>query len=452
MVFDLTKEINRIYACWNGRYFDSDEVLPKNHISIYGERGSGKTSVVQEYVRKHKNKTRYFSFAGLDNAHALKAFCEAFDLPSSDPGSWDEVGRMFRAKYERQAFLVILDDLEFFAWSGEVRDASSKYFATDNIVVAEIMRCERDEWVLIDYEASVFIGYRSLADYCKMFPAYSTKDIVRLYSLTAGILPILRELDENAALEDNIRRLLRFDSAFSRFLPDWLGEYFRSPESYYPILLSMANGHSRLSEIARDAGFPNNKCQTYLQALIHARLVRRDRPNYGKQARYRLANSYIAAWCRSVYENRSRLISDPESIVGEIMQMLDSELALPALHSCCRRYLDLHERNYLIQLRYPERSELKQDVPFKFKDGYRLKLNYCVLTKEDSLVAVFPEDLDSRYTKEDVQRIMAAVDRLDTIYGTDIVLFSLRRFSDWCVHEASINEHLHLVTAERLKY
>ena len=37
------------------------------------------------------------------------------------------------------------------------------------------------------------------------------------------------------------------------------------------------------------------------------------------------------------------------------------------------------------------------------------------------------------------------------MYDTEIVIFSVNRFSDWCVHQASIDCYLHLVTAERLK-
>lgn len=451
MVFDLSREANRIYACWNGRYFDYNEEFPKNQIAIYGERGNGKTSVVQEYIRRHKNKTRYFSFAGLDNAHALKAFCNTLELSNPALASWDEVGQMFQKRYHNRALLMILDDMEFFEGRREFWDTCYKYMAVDRIVVAEIIRFERAEYVLDDLEVSVFIGHRTLSDYCKMLPTYSKQDIVRLFALSGGILPILRELDENASLDENMRTLFRFNSAFSRFLPEWLGEYFRSPESYYPILLSMANGHHRLSEIARDVGFPNNKCQTYLHALIKARLVEKDMPLDSKQATYHLTNSYIAAWCLCAYGKRSNQISDSDVLVSETKQLLDERLALPAFHRCCRRYLDFHMRDYLIQFRYPNQSELRQDVAFRFKDGYRLKLNYCVLKKENSLIAVFPDTLDARYTKEDVRHIMAAGNRLDTIYGTDIVLFSLHRFSDWCVHEVSVNERLHLVALERLK-
>ena len=285
-----------------------------------------------------------------------------------------------------------------------------------------------------------------------MLPDYSKQDIVRLFSMTGGILPILNELDEHDSLEDNLRRLLRFDSAFSRFLPEWLGEYCRTPESYYPILTSLANRRHRLSEIAQDIGFPNNKCKTYLRTLIRAGLVEQDHPMGRTWSTYHLTNSYIAAWCQYVYRNRSRQIMDPDGILQQVTDSIDHNLALPAFHRACFRYLDMGTKDYLFKYRYPEASEIRRNVTYTFTDGRRVTLTYCVLQMEHSMVAVMAESLDTKYTKDDVQRIRAAVARMNTLYGTDIVLFSLNRFSDWCVHEASREELLHLVTVERLKY
>ena len=82
--------------------------------------------------------------------------------------------------------------------------------------------------------------------------------------MTGGIPAVIKELDAEKPLEENLRALLRYDSAFTTYLPEWMCEHFRTPESYYPILCSMAKGKRRLSDIAHDVGFPNNKCLNYL--------------------------------------------------------------------------------------------------------------------------------------------------------------------------------------------
>ena len=453
MELDLSHEVSRIYTSWNARYFDRERHRSKNTLDIFGERGCGKTAAAQAYVRAHKNKARYFSFADLDFAAALTAFAAAFELENNNPASWDEAGLLFRKKYKNQALHVLLDDLEHFPQKKEFDAACFLHIARGRIVVSKLRRRIREDWDPDDNnQASVYIGCRTPADYCKYFPAYSKQDVLRLFSMTGGILTILHELDERAGLEENLRTLLRYDSAFSRFLPEWLGEYFRTPESYYPILCSMANGKRRLSEIAQDAGYPNNKCQTYLRALIHARLVRTESLRGRKSVTYHLTNSYIAAWCLFVYGNRARQVSDPDGLLRQVMDEIDKKLALPAFYRSCFRYLELSTKEYLFPYRYPSVAELKTDVPFRFKDGYALKLNYCVRIDSQTLIVILPDSPEKRYTKEDIGHIRSAVNRFDTLYGTDIVIFSPHRFSDWCVHEASKDELLHLVAMERLRY
>ena len=77
--------------------------------------------------------------------------------------------------------------------------------------------------------------------------------------------------------------------------------FFRTPESYYPLLRSMAFGKHRLSEIAKDVDFANNKCGKYLDALIDAGFVVAEHDHGSAYAKYELANTYYTAWCRYAY-------------------------------------------------------------------------------------------------------------------------------------------------------
>ncbi len=145
---------------------------------------------------------------------------------------------------------------------------------------------------------SVKIRNRTIPDFIKAFPDYSKQDSIRLWAMTGGILGIAKELDETASCEENLIKLLQYDSAFSNYLPQRLNEYFRTPKSYYPILKSLASGNSRLSDIAREVGFPNNKCLKYLEALIKLDFVKAEKKANSSHSTYHLENSYFAAWCK----------------------------------------------------------------------------------------------------------------------------------------------------------
>lgn len=79
-------------------------------------------------------------------------------------------------------------------------------------------------------------------------------------------------------------------------------------------------------------------------------------------------------------------------------------------------------------------------------------LDLCVQTDDAMFVFVLPHTMDARYTKAEIRKIYDALKRNDYSYDTRIIIFSIERFSDWCVHEAKMNPWLYEVTLERLGY
>ena len=57
-----------------------------------------------------------------------------------------------------------------------------------------------------------------------------------------------------------------------------------------------------------------------------------------------------------------------------------------------------------------------------------------------------------RFTKKEMQAVLKAIEKLVSLYSTEITVFSLERFSDWCVHESAKRDYLHEVTMNRLSY
>lgn len=289
----------------------------------------------------------------------------------------------------------------------------------------------------------------------KSLTRYEKKDVVRLFGLTEGIPAVAKELDPNKSDEENLRTLLAFDSAFSTYLPQLLRETFRAPESYYPIIASIARGKHRLSEIAKDVGFPNNKCGTYLDALIEHGFVREEKNEPGTWARYYLANSYYIAWGRYVYGKQNLQAATPDLLLRVVKESIDEAVALPALHAACTRYIQeapKYELSPVYWLRSPDSDAIKKAVPVKLRDGSTVILDYYGSEDGDSLFGIFPHELDKRYTKDDYERITKAISQHEGLKSAYIFLFSLYRFSDWIVHKAAHNDLLYAVTVERLKY
>ena len=164
--------------------------------------------------------------------------------------------------------------------------------------------------------------------------------MIRLHGLTGGLPAVAKYLCADIPFEENLKILLKHDSAFSHFAPSILQRLFRSPESYHPILYSIACGKHRLSEIAKDIGFPNNKCGKYLEALIKAGLVKAHKESENSFARYFLTNSYIKSWYLYIYKNRMLQITNPQGLLNKVILTMDKAIALPSLEESCIRFID----------------------------------------------------------------------------------------------------------------
>lgn len=441
MELDFTKKLNQMNTSWNDACFQSGKSF-----TLFGPKGSGKTRIAQDFARSHKG-VFYLSFEHQDPRAALAQFCRMFLPEQGDIHNWDDAVKAFLALRQSGRKLIIFEDEQNASMEQCCAAFCSQRGGMRNLIFCFISReCKETG------NRNVSANYFTMADVCRSFPAYAKQDAVRLHALTGGIPAILKELDAKNDYNDTVRKLLSYDSAFSTLLPQWLNDCFRSPESYYPILKSISCEHHRLSEIARDIGFPNNKCGKYLEALIENNFVRAEKPCDRKQATYHIANSYFAAWCRYVYGKKTQQIMTPDALFDYVGQDIDNGLAIPEFHKACLRYLQSAKYELSHRLHNAQPKEIKKSVPVTLKDGSQVILDYCVLKKEDALFCVFPHSLTMRYTKDEMERIYEAVQQYERLYNAHIVVFSLERFSDWCVHEASTNSQLYLVTIERMKY
>lgn len=447
MEFDMSREIQGLAGAWNTICFTDRNISrwEDKVFCLYGPKGCGKTKIAQEYVHSHAFAF-YISFDNLTDREALASFVRTYLPGRSDLTGWKDAVDAFMDNRHYGSTLLIFDEAGLSADNGCYPCFLEYALKRKNVKICLISTHESLA------PCGVQIRHRTIADFIKAFPNYSRYDTLRLYALTGGLLAVAKELDAGAAYEDNVRILLKYDSAFSRHLPELLRESFRSPESYFPILKSMADGHSRLSEIAKDAGYANNKCLNYLEALINSGFAAAEKQKGAKQSTYHLTSSYYAAWFRYVYAQKMLQIAAPKNLLQYLSEDIDEHLALPAFWSAGMRFIEDSWKDYMIDYRASEILETKKAVRVKIRNGHELILDYFVKTDDASYFFIFPHAIHEKYTKDRMEELFEAVDSFDSIYNTHIIVFSINRFSDWCVHQPAVNKWLHLVTIERLKY
>lgn len=92
-------------------------------------------------------------------------------------------------------------------------------------------------------------------------------------------------------------------------------------------------------------------------------------------------------------------------------------------------------------------------VKLKHKNGFRFQFDCIIEDGGKSLLCVFPHSFDERITKEQMDHYLNVAAHYSNLCDkTSLVVFSVNRFSDWCVHQASLFNQVFCVTAERLRY
>ena len=448
ITFSFEKDIASLHNAWNEwKHSVYQKDVPHHYnLSVQGFYGSGKTEFLRQFCEQNKDAA-YLSFKDLNCTTALAVFCDQI-LNGENAADWIKAVEKYKnLTGGRFQVLFIDDDSRSAAYKDFESAIRSVKLHNHTLVLPVKTFAPKSE------QKPGNIKPRSIVDFLTAFPDYDKADVIRLHGLTGGLPAVAKELCADIPFEENLKILLSHDSAFSNFAQSIMQKLFRSPESYHPILYGIACGKHRLSEIAKDIGFPNNKCGKYLEALIKAGLVKAHRESENSFARYFLTNSYIKSWYLYIYKNRMLQITNPQGLFNTVIKSLDMAIALPALEESCIRFIDNKYKieNGLFIDRYVKGKT--KPVYLKHKDGFRFKLDCIIERHGKTLVCVFPHSFDEKITKEQMEHYINVSCRYGSLCNeVSLVVFSANRFSDWCVHQASVYDQLFCVPLERLKY
>ena len=323
-------------------YF-SDLASTLQHISadekavfVSGQPGSGKTFAALQFCAEHK-ESLYFSFKNLDTAFALRVFCNAHTEIFGGCVSWKDFFGCLKHYGNKKHPLVFFDN------AGERNDKDDFYAALNNFLESD----SKTTVVLLgrpweappipcrEVEIRCF-SMPQLADVCSLADEMAAK----LYCLTGAIPALLSLYNNELSFEDNVRAFLCTDSPFYRLAESWMNESFRTPESYNTLLYAMANGCNRIGEIAKFSGFPKNKCDKYIKALLDHGLVIKE-PGENGHTKYFPANSYLTLWYKCLLTAVPNADgSFGEDVFNQFMQVFNDKLMADFYKDMCDYWLE----------------------------------------------------------------------------------------------------------------
>jgi AAA+ ATPase superfamily predicted ATPase len=311
---------------------------------VYGRRRVGKTTLIKEFI---KNKRAvYFLARQADSSVNLTGFSnDVYAVTSAENAKnsyftdWEKAFDYINAVSQKERLVLVIDEFPYLA--EEFRPISSIIQAhiDNNLKESKLflILCGSSmsfmEKQVLGYKSPIY-GRRTAQfkvlpftffEALPFFEAFKNEDKAILYAITGGIPEYLNKINPKKSVRDNIISLFLTPSGHFFEEPDnLLKQELRDPSTYNGIIEAIADGASRLNEIATKCHIESNKCGKYLTSLISLGIVKKEIPvtdTTSKKSIYLLDDMMFRFWYRFVFPNLSAVVSG----LGE--QLYDTEIA-----------------------------------------------------------------------------------------------------------------------------
>ncbi len=186
-------------------------------------------------------------------------------------------------------------------------------------------------------------------------PDLTPEENAYVYGVTGGIPHYINKLDVrgdlNRALLDNL-----FDpSAYLFEEPsNLLKQELREPAIYNAIITAIAEGHTRMSEIASKVGMESSACSKYISVLLNLGILRKVTPvteKPGRKTVYKISDPFFRFWYRFVPQNITAIASGRmDRIFDKAVTLRLSDYMGLIFEQMCREYLLFYDNALDVQI------------------------------------------------------------------------------------------------------
>ncbi len=335
-------------------------------IAVYGRRRVGKTALLRTFCadRSHTFWVASLSSEALLRQGFTQALWQTTHPESPEPGftyeSWE---RAFQAMAELAAgrrHIVVIDEFPYLVNADpsipsvlqKVWDAHLQHTHLMLILCGSHIGMMEQE-VLV-YRAPLY-GRRTgqihlrplpLRAAVAFFPRYSPMQQIEAYAILGGIPAYLAQFDDQEPLLTNVERHILDPGSYLYLEPQFLlREELREPRNYFAILQAIAQGRTRLNEIAQATGLGRQPVSRYLAVLQDLHLVERKvpvterRPDKSRKGIYRLRDPFLRFWFRFVAPHFSTLEGGHTAPVARLVEAELTAFTGPVFEDICRDWV-----------------------------------------------------------------------------------------------------------------
>lgn len=295
---------------------------------LYGRRRIGKTSLLQEFSRKHK--TLMYSAQEKNDTLNLLDFSKSvqnyFDGSFfSDFQNWEVAFDYITKKIsENEKFVLIIDEFPFIAqenpsiksiiqhtidrgWKNKniflILCGSSVSFMEDEVLAHKSPLYGRST-------AHIELKAFDYLESAEFFPKYSDIDKLITYGILGGIPCYLEAFDSEKSVKENVENKILKEGSFLKDEPSFLlRQELRETAVYNSILEAIACGATKINDIASKIHEEPQKCSKYLRTLQTIRLVKKTVPcgddGTSRKTIYKISDNYFQFWYHFLFEHKS---------------------------------------------------------------------------------------------------------------------------------------------------
>lgn len=315
--FELA-ELNRLY--------DTDTF---QFAVIYGRRRIGKTTIINEFIKD--KEVIYFTGVESNEKQNLANFSRSIieyetgqEAELIYPSFQSAFEQVFRLAQDRRLVLVI-DEYPYVARSARNLASTLQMLIDKNreqsklfiILCGSSMSYMEDE--VLSYKAPLYgrktaqfkIQPFDFKETCEYLKGFNDLDKAFIYGIIGGTPQYLSYVDPEKDIESNVKSLyLKSTSPLFDEPNSLIKLEMKDPAAYTAIISAIADGYTKLGDVASKAGISTALCANNIRQLISLGIVRKELPvgeHKTKKTLYSLEDNIFKFWYRFIPENISAI-------------------------------------------------------------------------------------------------------------------------------------------------
>ena len=431
--------------------------------AVYGRSGMGKTALLQEFL-KGKQGLHFTAMEAGDvlNLRSFRQQLAACVPQAADCASWEEAFNLLAEHVAEERFVLVLDEFYYLAHTpvcAALRTLSRVAGAAKLMVIISSSQFSLMEGGLMGAKsplagllgAAVAVHPLPYYEAARLLKGFTDEERLALYASLGGAPQYLALVDSKKTLLENLEQLyLRPSGFFYNATLLLLKQELRELTLYNSILWTVAQGVTRMNEIATLLEVAPNTLNSYLRTLCNLHLLERlcpvgEDPRRSKKTQYVIRDNHYFFWYHFVFSLQGVItLGKSAEAVAQVAAGLDAylqqgpfrDICLQFLrHEACQGRLPLKIADYGTWWGLNPRLRQQQSIDLVLGDDSRERVLLASCLWDSSKEA--EQELAELRTKREH---FAEYD--DCYYA----LFSRKPFSERLVREAQEDEHLLLYT------